>query len=279
MPRSARIDKENYYYHTICRGQRKNPIFFSENDFSEFYKIVNYSLLKTDIEINAFCLMRNHIHLLVYRKKNPLHKFFHTLMTTYAKYFNKKYELSGHVFQGRYKSFIVLGNKYLFTALDYIHNNPVKIKIVNTADKYLHSSASLYLNESDNFKIPIKKVSFKTEIIFDTNKIYNIQQEYIGEKSEYISLQKRKEGRGKGKVKERRKSKKSEFYKILNGIMMEYNIDSEDIKNLKWNRSKAKIRKEIFTKLIRFGFSQTEIAKYLGYSIQQISNIMRNENL
>ncbi|MCD6579074.1 transposase, partial [bacterium] len=122
MPRRARIDLKNYWYHVISRGQRKNPLFFSEEDMLQYIKILIELLNKFDIILGAFCLMRNHVHLLLFRRNDSLYQFMHLLNTRYALYFNKKYKLVGHVFQGRYVSKIVLDARYLNYLVYYINN-------------------------------------------------------------------------------------------------------------------------------------------------------------
>jgi len=107
MSRKARFDKEGYYFHLICRGQRKNPLFFSKRDMQKYIKILNQIQQEYDLEVFAFCLMRNHVHFLVRRNSQGLHKFMQRLNTKYALYFNKKYNVVGYVFQGRYKSVIL----------------------------------------------------------------------------------------------------------------------------------------------------------------------------
>ena len=134
--RSLRFDEPNYFYHITCRGQRKNPLFFSDDDFNAYYSIINNVAQDMDMEIYGYCLMRNHVHLLLRRRENSLEHFFRLVNTRYAMYFNEKYDLVGRVFQGRFKSSTVLDEQYLFYILHYIHNNPVKANLVEHPEDY-----------------------------------------------------------------------------------------------------------------------------------------------
>ncbi len=274
MPRTARIEKKGYYNHIICRGQRKNPLFFSNDDMNEYYKIVNYSLSKTDSIISAYCLMRNHIHLLVKRNKIPLYRLMHRINTIYSLYFNRKYKLSGHVFQGRYKSFIVLEEKHLYTVVNYIHNNPVKAGLVKKCIKYKHSSAKAYQKGSSDININL--VNINTTFYDDIEKMYNNQYEYIGNYDKFLKIEKRMKNRENAKNAEKRVVRKQLFKNILIGILCKYDIDYNMFNNRKWFRNNIKIRKLIIIDILNSGFSQSEIARFLNCSKQLISKIMKN---
>ena len=136
MPRIARIDLEGYWYHVISRGQRKNPLFFSPADMDKYLELLNDLLNRFDHDLGAYCLMRNHPHLMIKRNKIPLSRLIHNLNTQYALYFNDKYNLVGHVFQSRPKCLIILDENYLYNDLFYIHRNPEKAGIVDDLKDY-----------------------------------------------------------------------------------------------------------------------------------------------
>ncbi|MDY6787079.1 MAG: transposase, partial [candidate division WOR-3 bacterium] len=131
MTREARHDQKGYFYHIFVRGQRKNPLFFSNDDMGAFVNILKQVLDETDIELHAYCLMRNHFHLLVYRKNTSLAQFMNKLLTRYALYFNNKYDLTGHVYQGRFGSKPIPNEGFnLPRVINYMHYNPVDAGIV-----------------------------------------------------------------------------------------------------------------------------------------------------
>lgn len=168
----------NGIYHIYNRGVEKRIIFEDEQDYKVFLNYLkeylspapdNESLKKTitfkgvtfkgmpkqivnysdQINLLAFCLMPNHIHLLIKQTdKNSIKKFTQSLFTRYSMYFNKKYNRTGSLFQGTYKATNVINKDYLLDVTRYIHKNPLKFT-KNLIDAY--SSYSHYLNI---FKLP-----------------------------------------------------------------------------------------------------------------------------
>ena len=285
MSREARIENEGYYYHIIARGQRKNPIFFSEKDYKKYLNFIIASLSKTDSELAVYCLMRNHCHLLVKRNQDPLEKLMRSLQTKYALYFNTRYKLVGHVFQGRYKSFPVLNEKYLFTIINYIHNNPVKAGLCKAISDYGFSSASLYnkpsiINHSLDNKISIIDYNkIDTNIINNFDKLINNENNYIGTKNEYKSLEKRKDGRERSKTLEKRnkKLKEKNIKKDISLLLKSININKEIIEDFKWQKSKSKSIARLVYLLNNLGYNQSEIARALNCHKSTICKILNKE--
>ncbi len=284
MARPSRIDIFGYHYHVISRGQRKNPIFFSPADRAKYFSIVNKLLNETDIEIYAYCLMTNHVHMDIYRNEYPLQIFMKRLNTKYALYFNKKYNLVGHVFQGRYISKVVLDNYYLVSLIKYIHMNPVEAGIVETPGEYKYSSARFYEDKQEENipnieKIPIFKDTERyIEFMESEDMEYPIYRDSIGSKDDYVSLEKRMSGRDKSKFKEKRLSKRdiyTDAQKIAEGLGYEI----EKVLTYKWDRDKNKkdIRIQIIKELVKYGYNHSEIAHFFGYDNSAISKILKEE--
>ncbi len=277
MARPLRIDIPNHYYHVMSRGQRKNPLFFSPKDRKKYFLILNELLEKTDIEIYSYCLMSNHVHLLIYRKNYPLNLFMKRLNSKYAVYFNKKYHLVGHVFQGRYKSKIVLNDKYLIPLVNYIHFNPVKAHIVKNTTDYKYSSAKFYAGASEKNIPKIKRLSLFEETSNRVNKTkYPTYRDSVGSEKEYILFEKRKPyKKSKEKYVERRILKKDiniDAKRIANKLRV-------DTKKIKWIRKRdAKQKRILFIKeLIKLGYNYAEIARYLDCHYSLISKILKNK--
>src|SRR3989339_1749504 len=136
MGRPLRIEEKGYWYHITARGQRQEKIFQDNSDYAKYLEILNNFRLRYNITVGAFCLMPNHVHLLLRCGEKGLSSFFLSAHTKYAKYFNKKYFKKGHVFQGRYHSKIVLSEKYLTALVRYIHGNPVRAGLVKPSEEY-----------------------------------------------------------------------------------------------------------------------------------------------
>ena len=146
MPRMARKESSTKVYHVILRGNDKQDIFFDEQDYKKFIEELKNTKEKYECELYAYCLMTNHVHLVIYDKNNMLSKFMQSLEVTYSAYFSKKYGKTGHLFQNRFLSKVVETREYLMQVCRYVHQNPVKAKI-STVDKYKWSSFKEYLYE------------------------------------------------------------------------------------------------------------------------------------
>lgn len=150
MPRKPRDKSETGIYHIIARGINQQDIFHEENDFEKYRQAIEKIGLDSGITILGYCLMNNHVHLLVKESESVLSVFMKRIGVTYAHWYNCKYERSGHLFQDRFKSEAVLDDAYLLTVIRYIHNNPVKAAIVKDPVKYRWSSCADYYNADNN---------------------------------------------------------------------------------------------------------------------------------
>ncbi len=144
MPRKPRIEIAGYY-HIINRGVDQRVIFKEPADFEQFEELMCFYAKSYGITIHNYCLMTNHYHLLIEIQKENLSKFMRQLNMNYAIYFNKKYNRSGHLWQGRFKSWFVTDEAYLYTLMLYIEQNPLKEKIVKTLEEYPYSSYNYFL--------------------------------------------------------------------------------------------------------------------------------------
>lgn len=142
---SPTIHYPGAFYHVMLRGNRKQPIFHEREDYLAFQARLATSLQQHEARCHAFCWMNNHVHLLIQVSVSPLHKVIHRVATTYAGWFNRKYELVGHLFQGRYKASFVDDDQYLLRAVRYIHLNPVQAEISDHPGDYPWSSYRAYL--------------------------------------------------------------------------------------------------------------------------------------
>jgi REP-associated tyrosine transposase len=126
MARPLRLEFEDAIYHLLGRGNARQRIFASERDQVEFVKLVEASSERFEVAVLAFVLMGNHFHLLAQTRRANLSRWMHWLMVSYTVYFNWRHGRSGHLFQGRYKSFLVEDGEYLLGLSRYLHLNPVR---------------------------------------------------------------------------------------------------------------------------------------------------------
>jgi REP element-mobilizing transposase RayT len=137
MPRALRIEYPGAIYHVMNRGDRREPIFCDDPDHKRFLGTLAEACAKTDWQVHAFCLMRNHFHLVVETPNANLVAGMRWFLSTYTARFNRRHKLFGHLFSGRYKALIVdgSGNGYLRTVCDYVHLNPVRAKLLQAEQK------------------------------------------------------------------------------------------------------------------------------------------------
>jgi REP element-mobilizing transposase RayT len=146
MSRPLRIEYSGAVYHVVCRGNNRQRIFIDDLDRRRYLeKLVHYCELK-EVSLLAYCLLSNHIHLLVETPQGNLSKMMQAFQTSYTLYFNRRHGRSGHVFEQRYKALLVDKDNYLLQVSRYIHRNPVAAKLVERPQDYRWSSYGAYVS-------------------------------------------------------------------------------------------------------------------------------------
>lgn len=147
MPRKARVKSESGIYHIMLRGINQQQIFEDQEDYDKFIEIVTDCKAICGFKIYAYCLMGNHIHLLIKEGEEGLEQMFKRIGGRFVYWYNIKYRRVGHLFQDRFKSEPVETEEYFFTVLRYIHQNPVKANICKKVGDYPYSSYRDYVRE------------------------------------------------------------------------------------------------------------------------------------
>lgn len=150
MPRPLRVEFSGAIYHLMSRGDRREAIFRDDPDRHRFLDTLAEACDKTGWQIHAYCLMGNHFHLVAETPQANLVVGMKWLLGTYTSRFNRRHQLFGHLFSGRYKSIVVdeRGGGYLRTACDYVHLNPVRAGLLAPEERlsaYKWSSYPFYL--------------------------------------------------------------------------------------------------------------------------------------
>ena len=148
MPRQARKHAESGIYHTMLRGNDKQMIFEDSEDYLRFIDILLACREECGFKLYAYCLMGNHVHILLSVSDESLETIFKKIGGRYVYYYNVKYRRVGHLFQDRFKSEPVEDETYLLTVMRYIHQNPIKAKLCAKVGDYPYSSYAEYLHES-----------------------------------------------------------------------------------------------------------------------------------
>jgi putative transposase len=144
MPRKHRIWYPGAIYHIICRGNHREDIYRSDHDrlfYLRTLKTVQHSL---PYSLHAYCLMTNHVHLQMETSQASISDIMKRINMLYTIYFNKKYETTGHLLQGRYRAELIDNNAYFLETSRYIHLNPVRANIVQHPLDYPWSSYQTY---------------------------------------------------------------------------------------------------------------------------------------
>ncbi|RKD33498.1 transposase [Thermohalobacter berrensis] len=145
MPRRPRKRSSTGIYHVMERGNQKKNIFHDYEDRQMFIDILKIKKIKLKFTLYAYCLMNNHIHLLINENSEDISYIMKSINVSYVKYYNKKYKRCGHLFQGRFKSECVDNESYLLSVLRYIHQNPVDARIALKCIDYDWSSYKEYI--------------------------------------------------------------------------------------------------------------------------------------
>lgn len=158
MPRTHRLLSETGYYHVMIRGNEKRDIFLDNNDRVRFLDIIKAKKAMKNFSIIAYCLMNNHVHLILDEGPDGVSKNMHSINTAYAYYFNSRHSRIGHLFQDRFKSEAIEDDRYLLTAVRYIHNNPINAGITFKPEDYKWSSYQAYANPTTHDGIVDRKL-------------------------------------------------------------------------------------------------------------------------
>ncbi len=157
MPRKVRTQSKNGIYHVMLRGNERKNLFLDDEDkqsfINTFKRLMRHEHANKDKNekkffIYAYCLMDNHIHILINQGEDTISRIIKRIGTSYAYYFNKKYSRIGHLFQDRFKSEPIENDSYLLAVTRYIHNNPVKAGIADLPFQYRWSSYIDYIDDS-----------------------------------------------------------------------------------------------------------------------------------
>ncbi len=251
MPRKPRIEIPGFY-HIINRGVEQRMVFEESADYAYFEELMCSHAKSYGVTIHNYCLMNNHYHLLLEINNESLSKYMRQLNMNYAIYFNKKNHRTGHLWQGRFKSWYVTDEAYLYTLMCYIEQNPLKAGIVKTLEEYPYSSYNYFLtNETP-------------ECLKDSW----IVQHYQGDITAIREF-----------LYTRPDSSQLAEMKKASSLVEAPNIDKkpkiEDLENVFKNITEIPKRNKAILKAYQQGYSQHMIAKVLGMAQSTINGIVK----
>lgn len=185
MGRVARQYSQSGLYHIVYRGMGRQNIFNEDSDYIKKINIISELKQEMEFEIYAYCLMTNHVHLLL--KENnmgDISLIMKRLLIKYAGWFNRKYERSGALIANRYKSQPIEQDGYLLSVVRYIHQNPLKANLALTLSGYKWSSYSEYLNKSELTNTQFILAMFDNKESF--KKFHEVEENKVEEVSDRI---------------------------------------------------------------------------------------------
>jgi putative transposase len=141
VPRIPRAFADGFIYHVLNRGNGKRNVFHKNEDFQTFTDFLRLSRRLYPIKVLAYCMMPNHFHMIVWPERaEELSKWMQWLMTTHVRRHHQIYGTNGHVWQGRFRSFVVQQDDHLLNLMRYVENNPVRSGLVDSALEWHWSS-------------------------------------------------------------------------------------------------------------------------------------------
>lgn len=160
MPRIPRGLVDGFVYHVLNRGNGRQRVFHKSQDYKVFIDLMRDAKTRYSVKVLAFCLMPNHFHMILMpTRAEDLSRWMQWLMTCHVRRYHRDNGTSGHVWQGRFKSFVIQRDEHLLTGLRYVEGNPVRAGLVNSAKDWLWSSHSVLIDNSSRLlldEIPIE---------------------------------------------------------------------------------------------------------------------------
>lgn len=169
MVAQRRTYYHNTTYHAMSRGNNKQHILGGEKNKTLFIDILDKYKKRFSFKLYAFVLMDNHFHLVLEAgSRHPISKIMHSVLLSYSCHYRNQCAYVGHVWQGRFQSHIIEGEAYILECIDYVHNNPVRAKMVDVATDYCWSSACFYgdlINKKVDGRVSIDRWTLLPEVL------------------------------------------------------------------------------------------------------------------
>jgi putative transposase len=279
--------------HITQRAAGKDPLFLEETDYLFMLANMKDITQKRSLDIYAFCLMPNHIHLLASPREDELHESMRDLFSRYAMMFNRKYERKGHLFAGPYRQAVCLEDAYLLVASLYIHINPVRAGLVEDPVSYRWSSVKLF--SDPGAPQSFVKPGFVLRLL---NRDPHSQKEiYANLLKKSLSVQVGDSMEEADAVGRLRKALTRAFPTVFSRVAKKKNIakrtglellDEESVKqaidDMKTQRKRVtlqtrKARRFLIEQLIARGYKREDIAGMLDVSVKTVYNTLKDDAL
>ena len=282
-------------YHITQRAAGKEPLFLEKDDYLAMLVLMKEICKTHNINMHAFCLMPNHIHLLLSLNEPNLSQSMRNLFSRYAQRFNKKYERKGHLFAGPFRQSVCLDDAYILAASLYIHLNPVKAGLASSPTRYRWSSVRLYCSNSvvESFVDPAFVLGLIGEGLSNDNSVAKKRYKELLRKGAELAVGNVLEqdqaiekltkklhkmfGFALAHVFKNNKVPARAGLELLPMVELEAQIEQLKKSGAVRKPQSMKARRYLIEQLVARGFKRKEIARKLGISRKTVYNILRRE--
>ena len=272
MARKQRMHYSGALYHVMARGNNGEYVLKKPEDKKKYIETIKKYKERYKFLIYAYCIMDNHVHLLIEVNETPLSKIMQGIQLVYTQDYNRKYKRTGHVFQQRYKAIVCNKDGYLLHLTKYIHRNPVEANITKDAN-YEWSSYSKYIRGKADFV----DTSFVLNILSHNKvKARAEYKKYIEEGADDIEeCEYEVEEAQTGNI---HRTKKMGIDTLIAKILEQENVGLEEIKMRTKQQKISDIRKIIVLLAVKHcETTSTELANKLNLQVSMISKIKAGE--
>lgn len=308
MPRKRRVEFPGAIYHVTVRGNGRQDIFLTDADRGRFLESLAKRVEIHAVRLYLYCLMDNHVHLVLETPRGNLSSFMGSLLTSYVVYFNKRHSSSGHLTQDRYHASAVEGDDYIRKLSRYVHLNPVKVhpicnmeltKRCQLLQEYRWSSYRGYIGLAtpDSFvnhgpvlamfgrgrfeRLERYRKFVEAELATtddDWHRIMKSSNQGIGSEKFREKLRMRFEQQKKGNVSFRKKSADLPTQQVIDKVCKFYGISADRIMQTRKNDQIKPVTAWLLRKFC--GLKHREVAVFLGVKTEAAISILlkRAEN-
>jgi len=272
VPRKQRIYYDGALYHVIARGNNGEYILKEEEEKKKYIETIKKYKERYKFKLYAYCIMDNHIHLLIEVGDTPLPKIMQGIQQVYTQWYNRKNARTGHVFQQRYKAIVCDKDGYLLPLTKYIHRNPVEANMTKDTN-YEWSSYGEYAGGREEV----------VEIEFVLKILSNNKAKAIAEYKKYVNEEMDDIEQCEYEIKEVQKgnvniTKKIELDYLIDTILMREKVSKEEIKIKTKKQRISDIRKAIVILAEKHcKTTSTELADKLNIQVSMVSKIKAGE--
>ena len=293
MARQLRIEYEGAFYHVTSRGNQRGEVFWDEQDREGLKRILERTKERYGYLLHGYVFMTNHYHLLVETPHANIKQIMQNINTSYTVFVNRKYQRSGHLFQGRYKAFIVDKEGYLLELGRYIHLNPVRAGLVKRPEDFKWSSYCDYVRSrkagglvdtdetlslfSKLRDVAIRKYrGFINEGVDGRSPLENATGSILGdERFRERVVRYLRDISDKGAIPDIRKIRKKQGVdEIVKGVARYYGMMEVDLLRRR-RRTEGERKVAVYLSKVLSGEKNVEIGSVFGITIQAVTNAVR----